>query len=308
VATTLSGAIDTTLQRVRISVTKEEHRDQTRKYLSMIGQELWPLVPAWFLDRTTTFKTTRTLTVTGASGTFTAGETVTDAQGSPYSATVDSYDATNGYLYIYSENTVTPTGTLTGGSSGATATYSSRAYTRVYRPVSGPVTNWWSAKDESNDRPISIIGPDDYDNADIDRDEENDIQALFVGGLNTNTGYPELEAFPTPGTTGDTIRIRYRIDIAAWTSANDSATLQVLGIPRSIESLLIYGASGLYLEENRHYQMAKVESVNAERALASARSQARRMQGNRRYLPRRRRGGGDGGVNIRVDSSLAQAS
>jgi len=288
VATTLDDAITLTLQRVRISTSVSAHQDQARKYLNMVGAEMWPLVPEWFLDRTTTFVTTKTFTISAASGDFTDGETITGGT-SGKTATVSSFDYSGAptLLYVYGESgAFTATETITGGTIGKTATYASSASTQVYTPVSGPVTNWWSATNVTQNMPIQMIGPDHYDAADPDRSLGFNAAGVLAAGLNATTGYPELEVWPATATTGDTIRIRYRIDIAAWTSANDATTMQVLGIPRILESVLIFDASRRYLEQNRQYEMAQLEERNADRALAALKLQGRKMQGNRRYLPK----------------------
>lgn len=300
-ATTLGNAITTVLQRVNLSTSVEAHKDQARKYLSMMAAEVHPLIPWWYLDRTTTFKTTLTFTITGAVGTFTAAETITGGT-SAKTAKVNSYDSTNAKLYVYSESgTFTANETITGGSSGATATYSSKVETRVYQPISGAVTNWWSFTNEADDLPLEIIGYDQFDSLDPDRSRTGSVSAVLVGGVNTTTGYPEIELFYTPSTTNQTIRVRYRIDIAAWTSSNDSTNLIVLGIPRIMESVLVYGASALYLEQNRAYDMAAVEGRNLERAMEAARAWNRRMQGNRRFPPK----SADDGMVIQVGTDLA---
>ena len=43
----------------------------------MILSETLPEVPWWWLEKTTTFITTETFTISSVSGTFTAGETIT---------------------------------------------------------------------------------------------------------------------------------------------------------------------------------------------------------------------------------------
>lgn len=284
---TLGEAITTVLQRVRLSTGTTDYKNQARKYLSLVAAEYLALVPGWFLDREATFKTTLTFTITGASGTFTVGETVTGGTSSE-TAVVDSHDTTNSKLYVYSESgTFTASETITGGTSSVTATYSSSTETRVYTPISGQVTAWWGAVDETNDYPLEIIGPDASDWLDYDRDETGQVEALFVGGLDATTGYPTIALWRIPDTTNETIRVRYRQDIATWSSSDDSTSLQVLGITRSLESALIYTASGLYLEENRQYEAAAAEGSNAARALAAHQRQAVAMQGNRRYPAKR---------------------
>ncbi len=306
---TLATAITRVLKGVRLSTSVTEYKDEARTYLSTMSAELLSLVPGWFLDRETTFRTTLTFTITGASGTFTSGETITGGT-SGKTATVDSYDSTNGYLYVYSESgDFTATETITGGTSGATATFSSSAVTRVYTPISGPVTNWTSFHNETQNWPVPIIESEAYDDSDPDRDWSANAEAIQIGGLQASTGYPTLDVWPAAAPSGDVIRVKYRMDIAAWTSSDDSSTMQVLGIPRSLESALIYGARKLYLDDNRQYEPASEQERNMNRALAGHSEQAKKMNGNRRY-PAKRYGAGDGddGVTIIVGSDTVTAA
>lgn len=300
---TLSQAITDVLTRTGLSTSDDAYKGKARRYLSATLTEIAPEVKWWWLNTTTTFKTTRTLTVTSPSGTPLpgAGDSVADAQASPYAATVDHWDSANNLLYIYSENDVTPTGTLTSGS--WTATYSSGEYTRVYAPVSGPVTEWFSVWDETNSRSIEIVGADTYDSIDIDQDDTGSIEIVFVGGMNADTGYPELETWRTPSTTNETIRVRFERDIAEWTSANDASTMLVLGIPPIIERCLIYGAASLYLEDEGDESGAARESGNFTRLLRQAKRQNRRNQGNRSAPPPRE----TSNLVINVGTSLAVA-
>lgn len=300
-ATTLGDSITTVLQRVNLSPGVTAHKDQARKYLSRLGAEVYPLVPWLFLNRTTTFRTTQTLTITGASGTFTVGETITGTT-STDTAVVDHHDTTNSLLYVYSESgALTATETITGATSLVTATYASAAYTRVYTPVSGPITNWVSFTDETNEQPLGFIGRDQYDALDPARSDTGTAYDVMVGGLNADTGYPEIELWYTPSTTNTTIRVRYQMDIAAWASTDDATTLQVLGIPRQLEAVLEHGAMELYLQEKRHYQAASEERANKKRAMESATTQNARMQGNRRYPRRQYEGGADLVIQIGTD-------
>tara|TARA_R110000737_G_scaffold31803_1_gene50182 strand:- start:7594 stop:8514 length:921 start_codon:yes stop_codon:yes gene_type:complete len=278
---TLAQANTLALDRIRLNNTSTSNKDRMRQYLNVAAVRIANLTKWWWLNRTTTFKTTRTLTVTSGSGTYTSGETVTD--GASYSATVDGYDATKGELYVYSENTETPTGTLTGGSSGATSTYASRAFTRVYTPVSTGVTAWWSATDVTNERPLSIVGPDQYDAIDEDRTEEGNVTALFIGGVNTTTGAPEIELYRVPSTTNTTIRVRHDISIIQWSSSNDLSSLQVLGIPQVLEMAVVTGGSYLYLKQLHHDRKAADEKNEYDEWVELALRQNVRMQGNRRY-------------------------
>ena len=288
---TLGTGITEVLDRTGLSTSDTDYQDKARRYISNTLLEIAPEVPWWWLRTETTFKTTRTLTVSGVTGTYTVGEEVTDGQSTPYRTTVDHWDATNSLLYVYddgsnaTETTVTPTGTLTGGSSAATSTYVSREYTRVYTPISGPVTEWFTFTNETDNEPIDIVGSERYDALDWDRDDEGSVRAALVGGMDDDTGYPQIELWRTPGTTNQTIRVTYEADIAEWTSSNDDSTFLALGVPRIIERCIIYGAVSLYLEESGDDTGSEREAGNFVRTLRRCKRQNRRMQGNRAAPP-----------------------
>jgi len=304
-ATTLGQAITTVLQRVRLSTANTDNQTQARKYLFMQAVDLWPLTRMWFQNLTTTFETTETFTISGASGAFTAGEEI-EGGTSLETATVDHHDTTNSLLYVYdASGTFTATETITGADSGETATYASTTETRVYTPVSGQVTRWRSFFDTDNERELDIIGPERYDELDPAREDTGTVYAVMVGGLNTTTGYPEIELWYTPSTTGVTIRVRYDRALSAWSSSDDSTALQVLGVPVHFENPLIYGASRLYLEQERQYDAAKVEGENLTMAMEAARRANQGMQGDRRF-PAKGSSGGDELV-IRVGSDTVSA-
>lgn len=281
----LTQVITTVLERVNLSTSVETHQDQARKYLGIVAAEVFPLVAWLFLDETTTFRTTLRLTVTSL-GSLTVGEEI-EGSVSGETATVDHIDTTNNYVYVYDESgDFTVAETLTGDSSLETAVYVSDTETRVYTPVSRRVTNWWSFVDETHDRTLGIIGADTLDALDPDRGDPGTVEAIRIGGMDDDTGNPELEPWRIPSTTGTVIRARYAMDIADWTSANDASTMQVLGIPRVFENVLLFGASMLYLEEKRHGAMAKTEAKNKAAALDAAQKWNWRMQGRRRYPPK----------------------
>lgn len=163
-------------------------------------------------------------------------------------------------------------------------TFATVASTRVYQPVSGGVTSWYSFYDVTNSRDLIIVGPDEYDLSDIDRSDEGTVEKIFVGGADATTGYPTVELWRTPNAVA-TIRLRYRAETTDWTSANDASNFITLGIPKVMESVLIYGAASLYMEENGDDTGAQREGGNLARALEAAKKQNKAMQGNRRYLP-----------------------
>ena len=181
-----------------------------------------------------------------------------------------------------------------------TTTFTTTASDRTYTPISAQVTAWYSFVDQSNDRALDIVGSNAYDSNDLDLSETGDAELIYIAGLDSSTGYPIIEISPTPGTTGDTIRVRYRVDIPAFTSSNDDTDLSVLGLPKIAENCIIFGASSLYLDEEGDSSSAAREAVRHDRCVAMAASQNRHMQGGRRFPPRR---GGERPL-IRVDSTL----
>jgi len=82
------------------------------------------------------------LAVTGASGDFTRGETVTNTTASNTAGTVADWDSVNGVLYLRALQTMPSAGdTLTGDTSAATADVTSADDAYVYRPDSPDVAN-----------------------------------------------------------------------------------------------------------------------------------------------------------------------
>ena len=70
---------------------------------------------------------------------------------------------------------------------------------------------------------------------------------------------------------------------------------------------LIFGAARLYLEQNRQQEAALVEAGNEARADAAAKKSNSRMQGNRRYPPKRY-GYGRGGDDVVIVVSNEQVT
>ena len=165
-----------------------------------------------------------------------------------------------------------------------TTTFATVASTRTYNPVSGHVTAWWSFVDETGNQVLQIVGPDSYDAYDPDRSEEGSPWGVLITGQDATTGYPAVDILPVPD-DARTIRVRYQADIDEWTSSNDASDLLTLGIPRIMESVLLYGAVSLNLEENGDDTGADRESGNFSRVLDLALRQNLSMQGNRLYLP-----------------------
>lgn len=179
-------------------------------------------------------------------------------------------------------------------------TFATVASTRTYTPISGNVAHWQSFWNETHNHPVEIVGQDEYNFSDVDRSDSGTVHKVYVGGTDATTGYPTLELWRIPD-SAQTIRVSYRKDIDEWTSSNDSTDFLTLGIPRVIESVLIYGAASLGMEENGDDSGAARESGNFHRALDAAKRQNVAMQGNRRYVP----SPPETNALITVDSTLA---
>jgi len=231
---TLGECITRILERVGLTSTSAEFKDQARHYINLMLAETVPLAQWWWLDRSTTFDTV--------------------------------------------------------------------ASTATYTPISGNVTSWWSFTDETNNYPLGIIGPTQYDSWDPDQDQTGDPRYAFIAGQDATTGYPTIALYPIPDAV-NTIRVRYRADVDEWTSANDSTDFLTLGIPRIMESVLLYGASSLYLERQGDDSGAERESGNLDRVLKLARKQNLAMWGDRSPNPNP-----EDGPLIILDSTLAIAS
>ena len=280
---TLGEAITMVLNRVGLDTTNADFKNEARNYINLTAAEIAALVDWWWLDRTTSFVTTDTLTVSGGSGTFVAGETITGGTSSK-TATVDGYRASPKEIYVYSPSgTFTATETLTGGTSGATAAFGSSAGTRVYKPISSAVGSWYSFYDQTNENPLAIIGPDQYDLLSGDYSDTGTVESVFVGGVDTTTGYPIIELWRVPDTTNETIRVRYRIAMTSWVSGNDTSSFLTLGLPQVLEGALVYGATKLYLMEKGDHDGAMRESSELARTVDLALRQNLHQQGNRTY-------------------------
>jgi len=280
---TLGEAITMVLNRVGLDTTNTDFKDEARNYINLTAVEVSALVDWWWLDRTTTFVTTNTLTVTGGSGTFVSGETITGGTSSK-TATVDGYSASPKEIYVYSPSgSFTASETLTGGTSGATAAFSSSAGTRTYKPISSGVGSWYSFYDQTNENPLTIIGADQYDLLSQDYSDTGTVESVYVSGVDTTTGYPIIEVWRVPGTTNETMRVRYRIAMTSWASGNDATSLLALGLPQILEGAAVYGATKLYLQEKGDDQGAAREASELGRVVDLALRQNLHMQGNRTY-------------------------
>ena len=187
-----------------------------------------------------------------------------------------------------------------------TTTFDTVASTRTYTPIASQITALYSLWDEDNERHVDFVTADEYDALDPEHTDEGTVEAACVEGVDATTGYPVIGLWRVPSAVV-TIRIRYRIEINEWTSSNDSSDFLALGIPRLLENALVYGATGLVMEENGDEQGAAREGANMARIVELAKKRNLDMvHGDRRFLPLR--GRGSPRPLIQVGTSLAEDS
>jgi hypothetical protein len=285
----LSDAMTIALDRAGLNSSTTGYKNQVRLYLNIVAKRISGQAQWWWLNKTGTFRTTRSLTVSGITGTFQEGEEINDAQGTPYSATIDSIDTTNSRLYVYSENSVTPTseGTLTGQTSGAYCTFASREFTQVYylaADVLAPI-NFYN---QTNGEVLTFQGYNRFDKLDPERDETGDVSDITVDGIDVTAGHPgqiAIRFHPAHSTTNETIRYRYLAYIPDWTESNDSTELD-RWIPEQLQSALVFGAAELYMQEKGDDEGANINRALYEEMLEAGKEQNLRIWGTRKWRRR----------------------
>lgn len=285
----LSDAMTMALDRAGLNSSTTGYKNQVRLYLNIVAKRISGQAQWWWLNKTGTFRTTRSLTITGITGTFQEGEEINDAQGTPYSATIDSIDTTNLRLYVYSENSVTPTseGTLTGQTSGAYCTFASREFTQVYylaADVLAPI-NFYN---QTNGEVLTFQGYNRFDKLDPERDETGDVSDITVDGIDVTAGHPgqiAIRFHPAHSTTNETIRYRYLAYIPDWTESNDSTELD-RWIPEQLQSALVFGAAELYMQEKGDDEGANINRALYAEMLEAGKEQNLRIWGTRKWRRR----------------------
>ena len=281
---TLAQAITMTLNRVGLLTTNTTYKDQARLYLNMAAKRVSGEIGGkwWWLHKTTTFNTTKTLTVTSISGTFQAGEIVELIADTTIIGTIDAdYDATN-YPPALLLSSVTGTwvaGAMRGRTSSATATAVSIAVTQTYA-LDADVLVPHSFGDETNSRTISGAGLDMIDAEDPDRNNETNARIWAADGVDALSGKIRVRMWPYHSTPGDVIRYRYRGFIVDWTSGNDSTELD-RWLPEILQPAVIFGATEMYLQEKGDSEAAGENRFEYNEAIDNGKETNRTIYGNR---------------------------
>lgn len=118
---------------------------------------------------------------------------------------------------------------------------------RGYELASGatyPLNVW----DVTNDNTMVIRNPEDIDELDPDQDYDGNARLMVVTGTDATSGLWEVDLFPTPADSGDTIKYRYYATRADYTTADDDTDM-IATYPKFIQNALLWGTCGLYKEE-----------------------------------------------------------
>jgi hypothetical protein len=282
---TLKEAIDVTAKRTGLRETNTTFSNQARVYLSIVAKRINTRAKWWWQAKTTTFTTTKTLTVSGiTSGPFVAGDVVTGA--GLGSATIDSsYDATNAdtTLLIISENSTAFVAdeALTSSGTAIATVVAAASPTQTYQ-LASDVVSPHSFIDNSNNQVLFIVPWDSLDQVDPDRSETGDVDIVTIEGMDASTGKVVIRMFPIHDTTGDVIRYRYLSFIPDWTSADDSTALD-RWLPQVLQQGLIFGATELFKQEKGDTEGALIEKFEFETTMKGALEQNINIWGNREY-------------------------
>lgn len=287
----LSDAMTIALDRAGLNSSTTGYKNQVRLYLNIVAKRISGQAQWWWLNKTGTFRTTRSLTVSGITGNFTGGEQLRDGQDPYYEATLEEADTTNSRLYVYSENSVSPTTatyyTLTGQTSGATSTFVSREFTQVYylaADVLAPI-NFYN---QTNGEVLTFQGYNRFDKLDPERDETGDVSDITVDGIDVTAGHPgqiAIRFHPAHSTTNETIRYRYLAYIPDWTESNDDTELD-RWIPEQLQSALVFGAAELYMQEKGDDEGANINRALYAEMLEAGKEQNLRIWGTRKWRRR----------------------
>jgi len=279
---TLATAMAMALDRAGLDNTTTGYKDQVRLYMNIIAKRVAGRAKWWWLHKSATFVTTNDLTVSVINGTFVAAELIPGTTGT---GTIDSaYDATNApttIQYFFHTGTTAPTGTITGSVSGATATVTSSAITRIYQLASDVLVPH-SFYDATNNNPLTFRSWDVFDEFDIDRDQTGDSSEITVEGIDANTGYIVIRVHPGHSTTNETWRYRYIKYIPDWTSGDDATELDKW-IPEILQSCLVFGAAELYMQEKGDSEGAIENRAEYEAMLDAGLETNLRIWGNRQW-------------------------
>ena len=140
-----------------------------------------------------------------------------------------------------------------------------------------------SFRNSSQDYSMIMAGPEEIDRRDPDQSETGDPRIVVVSGINSSTGYWEVELFPTPSAADKTIKYRYYSFVPDVAESNDSDNLEKY-IPLWVQPAVVSGIAEYYLQEKGALEDAELERRRKEETIGYA--LRRNGVGDRRYMLR----------------------
>ena len=277
---TVLECIQTALARVGISTTNTDFQTTARRYLNATLQQLAGEATWWWLHKTDSIQCTREFTLTSVTGTPTATSTVT-GQTSAATATVVSYVPSTKVLTVKDESGTFATGEVVQQSGSIYGTLSSVASTKVYS-LASDLAYPLSFRNNSQDYVMHIDGSEALDLRDPNQSQTGEPYSVTMVGLNTTTGYQQVQLHPAPDDSNTDIDYRYYAYLPDYTSDDDSVNLSVK-VPTIIQPALYFGTARLYKQEKGDYEGATLEFAEYQQVINRALNVNRQTDGNRRY-------------------------
>jgi hypothetical protein len=98
---------------------------------------------------------------------------------------------------------------------------------------------------------IDTIHPHTMDEEDPDQDYEAEQKQVALTGINATTGYWSVDLYPTPDTTGESVKYRYYASHPDLVEGDDDTDLAPK-YPRYIQAPLLWGTAGMYKGEKEN--------------------------------------------------------
>ena len=241
----------------------------------LAGEATW-----WWLHKTDSIQCTREFTLTSVTGTPTATSTVT-GQTSTATATVVSYVASTKVLTVKDESGTFTVGEVVQQSGSIYGTLSSVASTKIYS-LASDLAYPLSFRNNSQDYVMHIDGSEALDLRDPNQSQTGEPYSVTMVGLNTTTGYQQVQLHPAPDDSNTDIDYRYYAYLPDYTSGDDSVNLSVK-VPTIIQPALYFGTARLYKQEKGDYEGATLEFAEYQQVINRALNVNRQTDGNRRY-------------------------
>ena len=158
-----------------------------------------------------------------------------------------------------------------------------------------------SFRNKTQDHVMLVISSQTLDADDPDHSITGDASYVAINGINSSTGYVEVDLYPKPDNGTDVIAYRYYGFIPDFDSDDDANSLDIY-VPKLVQPALVFGVSALYKEEKGDMEGAGIDRGEMERVMQRALTQNNAIQGNRSYRKRRTDDGMDYGFTFAVEN------